>query len=165
MTTLYNLAAEYERLAALLETTEGELTPELTSVFDALTGELSHKLDNICKLRARLKHSAAGAKAESQRLAMLTRTRENAVARLDEYMKACLKHAGLTRYETDLFRVRVQENSTSSVTWTGPDDEIPEPYRRVKYELDAKAALAAWSENGTLPDGFVVQRGDHVRVS
>ncbi len=74
-----------------------------------------------------------------------------------------MSQMGVGRYDTQLFRARIQKNSQPSIRWTGA--EIPEEFRRVTVELDGLKARDALKAAGELPDGFEVKYGTHLRIS
>jgi hypothetical protein len=76
-----------------------------------------------------------------------------------------MQRTGETKIETDLVRLRIQQNSRPSIQFFGPADLIPEPFKRVTVLLDSEKAYTEWKATGKLPDGFVVDRGVHLRIS
>lgn len=162
---LYEIPAEFRAIDEAIDDLDGEITPEIEARLDALvTGELALHVDSIVALVRENETAAHAYHAEAQRLADLSRGRLRAAERLKEYLRANLEACGLDGAKGRLFRVRVQKNGRPSIRWEGRPETIPEPYRRVSIDLDGTAAYEAWKA-GTLPAGFDVALGSHLRIS
>ena len=162
---LYELATKFQLLNEILETEGGELTPELEQKLNTLEGTLEDKIDSIGKVIQHLLGDAQKAKTEANRLTKLAVLREKATTRLKLYLLDNMKKIGRNSVETPLFRVRVQTNSRPSISWTGDIADLPIEYLRVKKELDNTAAYNTWRTAGKMPDGFVVEVGQHLRIT
>jgi hypothetical protein len=71
---------------------------------------------------------------------------------------------GRDRVDGARFRVRAQQNGRPSIAWAGPLSDLPNEFLRVEESLDGDAAYRAYRA-GTLPDGFAVTTGKHLRIS
>ena len=161
---LYELTDLLIRIDEHLEASEGELTPEIEELLDSTEGKLLDKVESICRYRQELRMQADGAKAEKARLTQLSKVRRAKADSLDRYLKMMLERMGRDRIETVHFKVRIQQ-SPQSISWDGEPEEIPEAFRRTTHDVDGPAAKAYFKEHGKLPEGFVVSRGTHLRVT
>src|SRR5262245_37204780 len=137
---LYELPAAYESLMSRL--TDGEITPDLEAEIGALDQTLQDKTINICKIMQELGRQAESAKKEAERLEALSEVRIHATERLKEYLKTTLEALGMTKLETDLFKIRVCKNSRPSIM--ADAYSLPKEYQRVRIEVDGVALYEAW---------------------
>ena len=73
-----------------------------------------------------------------------------------------LQRVNQTKVVTPLAVVRIQKNSRPSIQW--PEGGlIPEAFQRVTVTLDGAKAYDAFKA-GTLPKGFEVEHGSHLRI-
>jgi hypothetical protein len=162
---LYELTAEYLALAETMTAEDGELSPEVDLALDRLSADIDAKVDGICRLVKQFRADGDAATNECQRLKALANSRYNAATRLLEYLKRNLEMMGADRYDTPLWRVRVQANSRPAISWERPLDELPEELRRTEVSFDSQAAYALW-KNGIPPrDGVKIHLGSHLRIS
>ncbi len=162
---LYRLADEYELLGQRILEAEGVLTDELSEEWDKLSETIDTKVENTGLY---IKNLLATAKAEAQEAKMFSRraeTKERAAKALKEYLKVNMERVGKDKLETLRVKARIQTNPRPSITWTEPIEELPPEFRRVRVEVDGTAAYATWKEQGSLPEGFKVERGTHLRLS
>lgn len=161
---LYELTDQYQRIMDAVAESDGELSPDLEAALSSVEGDLGNKVNGICGLIQEITRQSDAASAEADRLGKLSQVRHNAAQRLKDYMKSCLEGVGLQKYETDLFKVRIQTNSRPSIAWTGKVEEIPFEFQRVKTELNGTAVYEAWKAKQALPKGFAVTEGNHLRI-
>ncbi len=148
----------------------GELPAEIAELLERVEGNFTEKVRRIALVILNLTASARAAHAEAERIAAMARGYERRTEWLKRYLMFQLQRAGTTRVETPTVKVRIQKNTRPSIRCIAP--EIPEPYRRVRVELDAVAAYEALKRTGCLPDepgrvevdGLLVELGQHVRV-
>lgn len=143
----------------------GELTEELEARMDALEGSLDSKVDRICCMIQNNQRAAEAAKAEVDRMAALAKSRTRIADGLKAYVLAMLTRLERSKVDTDRFKVRVQNNSRPAIQWTRESNDIPEPYRRVVVQLDGDKAYQEYKTSKTLPEGFEVKLGSHLRIS
>jgi len=160
---LYELADAYEQIAEALIENGGELTPELAAGLDAIEGAFEAKVERVALYVRNLLVTADAADAEAVRLGALARSRRQGAEGLKGYLMAQLDRVEKPKVETPLVVVRIQQNSRPAIQW--PDTlPIPEGYQRVTVSLDGQKAYSDWKA-GTLPSGFVVEQGRHLRIS
>ena len=161
---LYEIVDQYQAVMQAIEDAEGELTPELSAQLDAIPDAFKAKAERVGLYIRNLQSLAQAAELEAVRLKALAASRENAATRLKAYLLQNMQRMELKDVVTPLIKLRIQVNSRPSIHWP-EGQEIPEAYRRVTVSLDGQAAYEAWKANGTLPEGFVVERGSHLRLS
>lgn len=142
----------------------GEIPEHLVQLLDDAEGQFKDKVERVALYVRSLVAHAAAVKSEEQRLATRRKALENGADRLKAYLKAQLEAAGMPRVEGTLATVRIQQNP-ESMRFTGAPDAAPEQYRRVTVSVDLAAAKADYKSTGTLPDGFVVERGTSLRIA
>ena len=162
---LYALADSYEALGQRLLEAEGELTPELSEAWDKLSEQIDQKVENTGLY---IKNLLATAKAEAEEAELFSgraKTKERAAKALKEYLKLNMERVGKDKLETLRVKARIQINSRPTIFWRGDIMDAPIEFVRTRRELDGTVAYAKWKEGEELPEGFVVERGTHLRLS
>lgn len=162
--SLYVLTDEWARIQAVIDNDDGEIPIDLESEIDRLGGEITAKAEAICKILGTLEHRALAREAEIHRLRTLATADRNAHSRLKLYLKTCLEAAGLKRLQTPLFSLSVCNNSQPAIRYTGEIGSLPQHLRRVVVEPDTLAAREQYREFGSLPAGWEVTHGNHLRI-
>lgn len=162
---LYEIADQIRAVGNALVENGGELTPELEAELRAWQGALDFKAANAGLLVLELERQAEAAQAEAKRLAGLAAIRENAAARLKQYIQIAMESAGIQRVETDYCRLTLAKNPKRVVPF-GDAEVASLPESRIflreipaRLEWDKKAILAAW-EKGELPNGIAEIKQD-----
>lgn len=161
---LHELAPDLAAIEDQIIEAEGEITPAVAAQLDALGGAFDAKVERLLLRALQLNFEGGVAKVEAARIAKLASVREQAALRLKQYVLNCMQVAGREKVETSRLRARIQANSRPTIEWTGAEDTIPEDFRRVRIVLDGTKAYESWRAQ-SLPDGFVVTQGKHLRVT
>lgn len=162
---LWEVGDELNEIAIQIMEAEGEMTPEIEARLDALEGAFEDKIERIALKVRELEANETAAKAEADRLTAMTRAFGKAAERLKGYALFEMTRVGKDRIETNRAKVRIQKNGRPSIRWTLDPSEAPEAYRTVKIGVNTQAAYEAWKDGGTLPDGFTVETGTHLRIA
>lgn len=163
---LYAIADDLIDIQELLFEAGGELTPEIESKLDALTGQFDDKAERICHVIQSELRAGEAAKAEARRLDALAHARSQAAANLKRYLMREMVRADRRKIDLPTFRVRIQANGgRPRIEWTRGLATLPTEYRRVEIMLNSEAAYDHWKTTGSLPEGFVVERGEHLRIA
>lgn len=159
--TLYELTGE---LAQLLQMAEDEDIDEqvLADTMEALNLEIEDKADAYAKVMQELDADAEKLKGEIKRLSDRKRTIENNIKRMKDSLKVMMETTGETKFKTDLFSFSIANNGGKRpIEYHFTDaSELPEEFRKVKYEVDSDAVrerlesgarldFAEWGERGT----------------
>lgn len=173
--TTANLALEYHEQ---LEESGGELTPEMTAVYEELTAlerqleeldvNLTEKVDAYVAVYRTHRDMAEGIRRAAQTLQARARAHQSTADRIKSWLRSNLEKLGMKKVETYYTVVRIQK-SPASVRCEG---EIPPAYQRVKVEFDARQALADLREHGLIPaepgtyevNGMIVHVGEHMVI-
>lgn len=162
---LYQFPTAFQEVYATIDEQDGEITDALAGLLDSLEMELADKVDACCKLIKQLGADAEAATAEAQRIADLASSRKAKAAWLKDYLQANLEALKMQKFETTLFKVRVQKNSAPSITWTLDIDKLPAEFAKVETKPNLKAAGEVFKDTGELPEGFIVKHGSHLRIT
>ena len=165
MTTvpLYALGDELEEIVDAIVELEGELTPELAERLEDIGGAFDEKVERCALFIQNLTAMAKVAESEAKRLRELAEVRTKTAARLKAYVKEQMQRTDRTKIETGRVKAWIQRNGRPSINWPGPDDTIPKGFERVMVMLDGTKAYEA-HKAGTLPEGFEVDHGSHLRI-
>jgi hypothetical protein len=170
---LYEIADRYLDVMDLVIQNEGELYPELEATLDCLDTDIKDKAGAYAKIIRTLETQAAvatgqaaGILVEVNRLKKLAQVRQRAADNLANWLKINLERMSLTKVETDVAVVRVQRNGGRlPVLFEGDASLLPAEFRKVFYEPDKDAALAAYKAKRPLPPGFTVKtQGTHLVI-
>jgi hypothetical protein len=162
---LWEISAELDAIADELIEAGGVISEELEAKLDAMTEAFEQKAENIALVYHDIMAHASAAKAEADRLSSLHKSHKNAADGLKAYLHEYLKRQEVDKLKTSRVNIRRQKNSRPSIEWTGPADKAPQGYQRVEYSVDTKLAYEQWKAGEELPPGFVVSRGEHIRIS
>lgn len=161
---LYQLPAAFTDID--LMTQDGELPPEAMEKLAALEMELGQKLDACCRVMRRFEAQAAAYKNEADRFAKHATSATNNAARIKKYMEDNLKALGIDKIETELFRLRLQNNAPSCEIVAGFDlRTLPEEYQSIKIDANKRALLQAHKDGVLLPEGVSIVQTRTLRVS
>jgi hypothetical protein len=165
---LYQISDSFIELIAAFEACTDEEMPGIVARFDALEHELEAKLC-ACIAWAREESALAdAAKAESVRLAELSKVRANRVERVRQMVRMVLEQQGRTKVDTKLGPVRIVKNGGKSPVVfsdafkveTLPEDcrrTVVEPVKtRIRELLEAGQTIEGASIGST---GFRVELG------
>ena len=160
---LYEFADEFAEIAALAEQ-DGELTASLELRLNCLEMDLGKKADNICRLIKLLDHQAASRRSEADRMRLLAHQDETRADSLRAYLIYHMQKLDKPSLNTECFKVRVCQ-SPASVQFDGRADLLPEPFVVLKKEPNKRHALEVWHRGESLPEGFTVKQGQHLRIT
>lgn len=163
--TLHQIGDSLAQIAETLVENGGELTPELEELLAHEVGTFESKVERCLLYVRNLEASAEAAQGEANRLAALATSRGNAAKRLRDYVHDEMVRAKIDKVETGLIVARVTKNSRPSIKWPLPIEALDPRFVRITMALDGTKAYEAWKANSTsLPEGFVVEQGTHLRV-
>ncbi len=161
---LFEIAEQYREVDAMLDETGGEITPGIQFALDALGGQLADKVDGIGSLIREATAEAAAFKEEADALRAKGKACENRADRLKGFLLHHLKAIGVEKVKGARFSARVAKAGTPTIRWTESVEDIPSRYRRVRIELDGKAAQDDFKEDGSLPPGFSVDYTEYLAI-
>lgn len=163
MTALYQLADAYREAMALLEETEGEITPEIEAALDAAGGAFVEKVDAVAAM-VRMHEADAERFAEEERFFARKRAAAEARARwLKDYLRRALESAGEKKVKGERFTVAIHASPPSVALLVDDPQQLPEVFRRVRVEVD-KSAIKAALEAGQELEFAELRRSNHVRI-
>lgn len=162
--TLYELTGDFRALAELLESTDGELTPELEAWWDANQAALTKKSDGIGAVVRILESQAWECHQEAGRLTKRAQSAERNVASLKRLCDRSMQAMGTDKLEGTLFTIaRVRNGGRPKLTLLVPPEALPPEYVDVSVQRTPnQEKLRAWlaePEGGyvALPGGSMAQ--------
>lgn len=162
---LYQLPDAFNAIQYAVTLNDGELSPFLADSLDKLESDLSRQIEILVKMRSNLLGEEAAMRVESGRLLIGARARETAADAIERRVIDTLYRLPVDYVVTAIGKVRAQRNSRPSISYEGNAICLPERFRKTTYEADKDVAYRAWKAGETLPDGFVVKEGHHLRVT
>lgn len=159
---LYELPGEYRMWEEAVASNGGEVSEELAAAFDHIVDTLTVKADGIAALVGEAEAEEATYRAVARDFQAKAQAAKNRAEGLKHFLLTSLKQLEVDKVKGRRFSVAVVKSGVPSITWPHGAD-IPEPFRRVKVELDGTAAQDAY-KRGELPDGFAVHHSEHLRI-
>lgn len=172
--SLYVLAAEYAAIQDEIEANDGELTPEIEAALDAITLALPERIEArqfmYRRFAAEAEANAARARAYHEQYVAPYERKAKVAAHTAERIKAgtqtALELAGLKagdKIATEFGGARLQRNSAPKVTVAVDPKTLPAELQRVTVEADLDAIKACAKHGAPLPEGVMVEVGQHLR--
>lgn len=161
---LYEITDALDNIEAALLESNGVLSDEMEAELEAMELAFDEKVERICRVITNNERTAAAYADEIDRLALHRDAHERTAKRLKEYLKGAMLVLGRDKVSAGVFKVAIQNNSRPSISWTLAPEDIPEPFKRIRVELNGTAAYDAYRDKGTLPEGFEIVNGQHVRI-
>lgn len=134
--TLHDLV---EMLLGVLDSTDGEITPEAEAQLAELTGSLELKVEGYGAVCAQLEAEAEATVQLSRRYAERAQIKLNAARRLKERLRDEMQRMGVKRLPTSTVTATIQV-STPSVRLLVDDADVPEQFC-VQTRTVSKSAL------------------------
>ncbi len=162
---LYQINDAIDRVINRVASEDGVLTPETEAELDALEMRLDEKVEAVALHIRNIEATAKALREEEQRFRTRRVAAEKNAKWLKGYLKRELERRCIDRIDSPLARVAIQKNSRPTITWLGSTETLPRELQHVSVfvRLDSEKALKAHQE-GTLPDGFEVVTGTHIRI-
>lgn len=161
MPTLLEIGSELTRLNALLDLTDGEVTPEIDAEIAAVLADLDGKADGYASLIRERELRSKAREEEAERLAKLATTDRNLAKSLRERLKLVMEGSGQKRIETPRFRISVCQNGGKLPI--DVHEPVPPTYCRAVPDMEAiRHALEAGEQ---LQFAALGERGSHLRIS
>lgn len=135
--TLYQITEEQRNIEALLESTGGEITPEIEGLLAVNEGNFMEKSRDYGYAILRYKAMINAVKAEKDRLDGIKKYCENAVARMEERIVGAMQTFGKPKVELDTMKLSLRKSERVVI-----DDEnaVPADCKVIKVEV-SKSAL------------------------
>ncbi len=160
---MFEIAEAYRVWLDQVEEAGGEITPELEAVLASLERSIEAKVDSYAAMIRESEVEADAHRVEANRHQGIARRKEAMAERLKVNLKTAMQLMGYDKVRGTRFTASVVKNSQPSINWSFAE-AIPEAFRRTKVELDKGLAHEAYKA-GTLPEGFTVELGEHVRLT
>jgi hypothetical protein len=159
---LYELPALFRRIVEALDDSGGEVDEGVASLLALAEETLSEKVDCIASLIREKLARAEAERKEAEHFAARARADANSAENLKRYLMECLAASGLDGAKGRRFSAAIRRNGVPTIRWES-GEEPPAEFTRTVASLDLRAAQEAYRA-GTLPDGFVVSFGRHLRL-
>lgn len=176
--TLFDIRRQEIELVEALEEAGGEIPPELETMFDEFTKNLTHerdlKLNSYAYAMRNLEIEAEALKAEEQRLAKRRKTKERVRELLKQRLFDYLKSSGNTKIDTGRFKFTVARNGGKcpiilNEYFQRNPAELPERYRKVEFKPDLERLREDLESEDDWEDAISIaslsERGENLRIS
>lgn len=164
--SLWTITDTLREILERIEAGGGELTPEDESALDRAESDFAGKVEAVALFIRETAVTAAAIESEAKRLQDRARTLKGTETRLKKYLHQCLILADEKSVTTPKITVRRQKNGRPSIRWTRSVEDLPEDFRRVTVDVNGEKAYEEFRRDPeSLPDGFQVELGEHIRIS
>lgn len=150
---LYELTREYEAIQALVDLSDGELSPDLATRLNAVVAETTKKLEACAIVLTESEAQVEMFKKEIQRLSDRMQYYVKRAAFLRQYMSDALRVQGVERLDTGRFFLKRQKNPVSVVIHD--ESLVPREFFGEPKVIPAQVVKArvkeAWAAKTTVP--------------
>lgn len=159
---LYEIGHE---LQSLLDSTEGELTPEVEAALATIEMAFEQKCEAVLKYRQALLGEVEAINLEVDRLTRRAGALATKAQWLRNYVLRTMQVIGVGKVSTPTFSASVAKSPPSVLV--EPDAVLPPEYQRtsVKVETNKAAILADYKAGKPLPVGVAVFTGSYLKVT
>ena len=164
--SLWEITQEFLALASLIEEAGGEATDEVQEELAISRENFAHKAEGYSKLILKWESEIEAASAEEKRIKAIKKTKENAVARLKDTLKAALlvfgheDAKGVKRFETPLLKLSTRRSYAVEVT---DENALPPGCFVVKREV-SKSAIKEMLESGASLEGAQMKENVSLQI-
>jgi len=164
MPTLYEIPERYEYFyKTMMEQTDGEITPDLIQVLEAIDEEFSNKVEACCRMIAELRSRSEIAAREGNRLIAKARTHSGKADRLANYVKENMVRMGSKTIENGLFRATVADNPVSVNVFDV--EKVPAKFFKPRDPVLSKTQIKAAIDEGEEVPGAELTRTKGLRIT
>lgn len=170
--TLLEITADLDALDALLNEVGGDVSdPKVEEAvagwFAELDQDFRGKVDNYLALIVSMEARAKGRAEQAERLKKRAKSDESAASFLRARLKFVLEQRGVSKLDTDRFRVSVARNGGMLPLEVFEEKVVPEHYYRVIPEqrvLDGAAIRAALESGQEVPGAKLGERTTRLSI-
>ena len=160
--TLMKLSSDMKAVYEMLETeTDKQL---INDTLEALEGDFSYKLEGCAFVYDRIKAECESAQKKANAWNDISKTLENNMIRLNDYMKMCMENAGIKEIETQMHRFKIVKNGGKLPLKI--DGGVPENFIKteVKQSPDKDKIREALENGEVLTFASLGERGTHLKI-
>ena len=160
--TLMKLSSDMKAVYEMLETeTDKQL---INDTLEALEGDFSYKLEGCACVYDRIKAECESAQKKANAWNDISKTLENNMIRLNDYMKMCMENAGIKEIETNMHRFKIVKNGGKLPLKI--DGGVPENFIKteVKQSPDNDKIREALDNGEALTFAHYGERGTHLKL-
>ncbi len=160
--TLMKLSSEMKTVYEMLETeTDKQL---IADTLEALEGDFSYKLEGCACVYDRIKAECESAQKKANAWNDISKTLENNMIRLNDYMKMCMENAGIKEIETNMHRFKIVKNGGKLPLKI--DGGVPEHFlkKEIKESPDNDKIREALDNGEALTFAHYGDRGTHLKI-
>lgn len=174
MPTLFQIADEIGALHDLLTECGGELADDQAeAAIDQWLAEtdadLFKKVDGYCGLIREFEARSEAREIEAKRLMALAGADGNQAKRLKARLKDFLEICGLSKLQTEHFKLAIQANGGAlplivPPQWEAEPASAPESFHKIEVKLDRDAIREAIRNDEETHGACLGERGNHLRI-
>ena len=161
MSSLYELAAEYQILLDLADDPETDMEV-FNDTLEGISGEIEDKAENYAKLIKNIESENDGLKWEIERLKLRKERNEKKIESLKSNLQDAMVATGKTKFKTNLFSFGVQKNAPSVVI----DDEkaVDKKYLILQDPKIDKKSIKEAINNGEKIEWAHLEQSESLRI-
>lgn len=128
---------------------------ELRKYLDLVNDEFEDKAENIAKILQSLKAEAEAYKNEAERLNTQSKSIENKIKNLKDYLEVSMIRTDKRKFKTNLFNFNIQKNPASLKVTS--EEDIPEEFFKVEKRLDRASLKKAIKDGQEIVGAELIQ--------
>ena len=163
MSSLYQLTDQYQALLDFGSSCDPEDQQAFLDTLEGLKGEVSDKVDAYAAVRTTLVGRRETVKKELDRLAVILKTIDNNIDRMDDAVQGAMDVMGVTELKSDLHKYKIVKNGGKAPLVY--DGAVPDNFQRIIIQPDTERIRAALERGEQLPFAHLGERGTHLRIS
>ena len=164
MAKLYEIVAELQDFVTQNEGLEDEQA--YIDTLEALQGELDDKVSQWARCIKNLEGERDAIKAEGDRLTKRAKSIDNEVSHMKATLLMYLKAAGVTKAGDSVIKASIVKNGgLAPVEMFVREEDVPEEFKRIKYEVNTTAIREALEGGKKLDFCKLGERGEHIKIS
>jgi len=164
MTSLFNLTAELQHIASLLDHTEGDEIPdELIQWLDTTQLDYDQKVEGYCSVIGELEAITEARKNEANRIRALAELTQSKIDRMKLALKDSLLKLQTPKLETTRYKVWVQ-NAGGKLPIQIEEEDVPTEMKKTQLITDKDKIREALESGQELSFARLLPRGQVLRI-
>lgn len=156
--TLYEITEEQRKLEAMLEESEGVLTPEIEQLLEVNKYNMESKAANYRNAILMNKATIEQAKEEKKRLDAFIKSKERANEAMSTRLRDAMLMFDINKFEIDGGVGGTLSFRKSEQVVIDDENEVPESFRKVTWTLDKTAIKNSIKAGVNVPHACIEER-------
>ena len=159
---LFEIDAEYRDILAMLEESEGEITPEIEQALNSNEGDFLKKVTNYRNMIFKWKADLEAIKTEKSRIAAIEKNRNNSIERLKNALEYVMANRNLKSVDLGINGSISYRKSVATVV---DEDVLPlRWFSSTTVEKPMRSEIMAALKNGEIIEGARLEERENLQI-